>query len=155
MVNEVKMFQAEGGATQQQVDDHNWQIEAMRAEVQQAQELVNEARQVLADASAHTSGLERELNAGRLKDFNARKCSLEYCTNLKLTPQEGGVRSGTCRHHSNLIASIVKKSGVKSKVAWKYVASNEIDADVLRRARVDKDQGAKCTRIEYLGSVEL
>ena len=158
MVEEWKAFvPGLEGASQEKCEADTRQIEALQMEVEEAQEQIDGMRQVLADATAHASGIERELEGMRLKDFNAVKCSLEYCRCLKITPHEGSGRMGTCHLHRNLIDSIAKTHSVKAKVVWEYMTHNEIGADVLRRAcdRSDRDDEAKRMRKEYMNRVRV
>jgi hypothetical protein len=149
MVNEWKA--REGAASHEKIEADKQQIETLSLEVEQAQREIEKMRQVLADATAHTSGIEQELEGIRLGEFNAVKCSLEYCKRLKVTPQEGNGKMGTCRLHCNLIASITKQNGVKAKEAKEFMAHNKIDACVLQRAcdRSTCDDGSKRIRREY------
>ena len=153
MVSELNAFQLGGvDASKQKVDADKRRIEELTAEVDRAQEKIAEARRVLEDATARTSSLEEQLDEIRLEKFNAAKCSLEYCKRLKVTPQEGSGRMGTCRLHRNLIDSIRKQNGVKAKEAKDFMVRNRIDADVLQRAsdRDNRDKAARRVRKDYL-----
>lgn len=151
MVAEWKAFQpAAKGVTRQKIDDDKRRIAALTLEVEQAQKQIEEVRQVLVDAHAYNDDLKREVHENRRAKLRASECSLKYCERAKVTGVYG--RAGACYLHCKLIDSIAKKNRMKAKAVFEYMARNEIDADVLRRAcdRSEPDDKARRARKDYM-----